>query len=83
MEGFVPWPEEFARKYREAGYWLDKTITEVMDESFARFESRTALITDRGQRFSYGEPGKARDSVGPSHQEFGTRSLRSNCSANA
>lgn len=57
MDGFTPWPEEFARKYREAGYWLDKTITEVMDESFTRFESRTALITDGGQRFTYRELG--------------------------
>ena len=55
MDGFVPWPAEFAQKYREAGYWLDQTISEVMDESFARFESRTALILDNGQRFTYGE----------------------------
>ena len=55
MDGFIPWPAEFAQKYREAGYWLDQTISEVMDESFARFESRTALIMDNGQRFTYGE----------------------------
>ncbi len=58
MEGFTGWPTEFARKYRSAGYWLDKTISEVVDESFARFESRTALIVDTGQKFTYGELGK-------------------------
>ncbi len=58
MEGFTPWPPEFAQRYRSAGYWIDKTISEVMDESFARFESRTALVVDTGHRFTYGELGK-------------------------
>jgi|GEM_PF-1194841 non-ribosomal peptide synthetase component E (peptide arylation enzyme) len=25
LEGFVPWPSEYARRYREAGYWEEKT----------------------------------------------------------
>ncbi len=49
--------QNFAQRYREAGYWLDKTISEVMDESFARFESRTALIMDNGQSFTIRELG--------------------------
>jgi 2,3-dihydroxybenzoate---[aryl-carrier protein] ligase len=55
MDGFIPWPAEFPQKYRDAGYWLDKTISEAMDESFARFESQTALILDDGRRFTYAE----------------------------
>jgi 2,3-dihydroxybenzoate-AMP ligase len=53
MEGFIPWPDEYGKKYREAGYWLDKTISEVMDESFKRYASRKALISDEGREFSY------------------------------
>lgn len=58
MEGFTPWPKEFADKYRAAGYWLGKTISEVMDESFNRYATRTALITDDGRQFTYEELGK-------------------------
>ncbi len=55
MEGFIPWPDEYGIKYREAGYWLDKTISEVMDESFRRYATRKALISDEGKEFTYAE----------------------------
>ncbi len=57
MEGFTPWPKEFADKYRKAGYWLDRTISEVMDETFSKHSSRTALITSNGRSFTYKELG--------------------------
>ncbi len=57
MEGFTPWPGEFGERYRQAGYWLDRTISEVLDESFARYAARTALITSGGRKFTYGELG--------------------------
>ncbi len=55
FEGFTPYPEEFARKYREKGLWIDKTISQVLDESCHRFADRTVLISDSGQRYSYAE----------------------------
>lgn len=58
MEGFTPWPKEFAERYRAAGYWLDRTISEVMDESFARYAPRTALITSGGRELTYEDLGK-------------------------
>jgi len=58
MDGFVPWPEEYAHRYRQEGYWLDRTITEVLDERFLRFASRTALICDDGRKFTYEELGR-------------------------
>jgi len=59
MEGFVPWPSEFAQRYRKEGYWLDKTISEVMDECFERFASNTLLISAKdGRTYSYREFGK-------------------------
>jgi 2,3-dihydroxybenzoate-AMP ligase len=57
MEGFIAWPREFAQEYRKAGYWIDKTIPEVMEESFAKFGSRTALITSQGTEYTYEELG--------------------------
>lgn len=58
MEGFTPWPMDLAEKYRAAGYWTDRTISEVMDESFAKFAHRTALVTSGGREFTYDELGK-------------------------
>ena len=59
MEGFVPWPEEFARRYRREGYWLDKTISEVMDECFERFASHPLLISAQsGRTYTYQEFGR-------------------------
>lgn len=58
MEGFVPWPAEFARRYRQEGYWLDKTLTEVMDECFERFAPNPALISAQsGRTCTYRELG--------------------------
>ncbi|CAI1963357.1 2,3-dihydroxybenzoate-AMP ligase [Serratia marcescens] len=28
---FTPWPAEFASRYRERGYWIDKPLTEILD----------------------------------------------------
>ena len=58
MEGFIPWPDEFARVYREKGYWLDKTISEVMDECFVRYATHTALVADDGRIFTYSALGR-------------------------
>jgi len=57
MEGFITWPKEFAEKYRSAGYWLDRTISEVMDECFDKYGPRVALITSGGRKFTYEELG--------------------------
>ncbi len=61
MEGFTPWPKDLADKYRAAGYWMDRTISDVMDESFARYAPRTALITSGGRELTYGELAKLVD----------------------
>jgi 2,3-dihydroxybenzoate-AMP ligase len=57
MEGFTPWPKEFGDKYRAAGYWLDQTISEVLDECFVKHGSRVALIASGGREFTYAELG--------------------------
>lgn len=54
-KGFTPWPEDFARRYRDAGYWGDKTISEILDDRFELFASRTALISEDGTRLSYAD----------------------------
>ena len=58
MEGFTPWPKEFADNYRATGYWLDRTISEVMDDRFDKFGPRVALITSGGREFTYEDLGR-------------------------
>ena len=54
-KGFIPWPEDFARQYRDAGYWSDQTISEILANRFERFASRTALISEDGTQFTYAD----------------------------
>lgn len=44
LEGCTPWPEEFARRYREKGYWADITLAEMLESSIQKFGSKEALI---------------------------------------
>ncbi|TMH39405.1 MAG: (2,3-dihydroxybenzoyl)adenylate synthase [Betaproteobacteria bacterium] len=54
LAGVVPFPPEFARRYREKDYWRDKSLTEEFGGAFARFADRVALV-DRGRSFTYAE----------------------------
>ncbi|HKQ27343.1 MAG TPA: AMP-binding protein [Burkholderiales bacterium] len=54
LEAVVPFPPEFARRYREKGYWQDKSLAQEFDVVFKRFKNRTALI-DADRRYTYGE----------------------------
>jgi 2,3-dihydroxybenzoate-AMP ligase len=53
--GFTPWPEDFALQYRDAGYWNDQTISEILEIRFERFASKTALISEDGTSFTYAD----------------------------
>ena len=52
LEGFVPWPEAFARRYRARGYWEDRPLGAVLTEALARHSHREALIF-RDERVSF------------------------------
>jgi len=54
LKGFVPWPEEFARRYREKGYWEGLSIAEVFEQLAAKHPDREALF-DCKRRISYGQ----------------------------
>ncbi len=60
LEGFVPWPEELAKRYKEAGYWEGKTLTEKLEESIAAVPDKEALICD-GARLTYRQLGEKID----------------------
>jgi len=54
LEGFVQYPESFVRKYKEKGYWIDKTLGEEFDEWVSRYRHRVALAY-MGNYVSYSE----------------------------
>ncbi len=54
LEGVVPFPAEFAQRYRERGYWSDKSLADEFRAVFRRYADRIALIGgDRA--ITYGE----------------------------
>ncbi len=54
LEGFVPFPPEFAKRYRERGYWRDRSLADEFADVFARYATRTAVIAG-DRRYSYAE----------------------------
>ncbi len=54
LEGFVPLPESFVKKYRGKGYWIDKTLGEEFDEFVNKYKDRVALAYE-GKYISYRE----------------------------
>jgi 2,3-dihydroxybenzoate-AMP ligase len=57
LEGFVPFPESFVKRYKEKGYWIDKTLGEEFDEFVAKYRDRVALAHE-GKYISYHEMGE-------------------------
>jgi 2,3-dihydroxybenzoate-AMP ligase len=53
-EGIVPWPADFAARYRAAGYWEDRPIAEYILDVADRDPSKVALVSG-DMRMTYGE----------------------------
>ena len=45
LEGVVPFPPEFAARYREKGYWEDATMGHFFDEIVAQYSERAAFLS--------------------------------------
>ena len=54
LDGVVPFPPELARRYREKGYWRDRSLAQEFVPVFERYAARIAVI-DRDARVSYAE----------------------------
>ncbi len=44
LKGCTPWPEEFARAYREKGYWCDQTIPQFIEKLSQKRPDHVAVI---------------------------------------
>ena len=54
LAGVVPFPPEFAQRYREKGYWRNRSLAEEFAPVFKRYAERIAFI-DRDARVTYSE----------------------------
>src|ERR1700682_4713822 len=74
LEGVVPFPPEFARRYRERGYWADKSLAEEFKVVFERYADRVALI-DREQSITYVELDRLSDNLALNLLDLGLKTL--------
>ncbi|MHA7630866.1 (2,3-dihydroxybenzoyl)adenylate synthase [Corallococcus sp. M7] len=54
LPGCPTWPEDFARRYREAGYWRGETFGQLLRDRARDFGSRVALVGG-AHRWTYAE----------------------------
>ncbi|WP_328883471.1 (2,3-dihydroxybenzoyl)adenylate synthase [Streptomyces sp. NBC_00299] len=55
LDGWVPWPEPLAEKYRAEGYWEGRPLDRLLRDSAERTPHRTALVDADGNRWTYAE----------------------------
>ena len=54
LKGFVPFPDDYIQKYRDKGYWEDRTIADVFGEVCDKYADRIA-VCDANSEVSYEE----------------------------
>jgi 2,3-dihydroxybenzoate-AMP ligase len=74
VEGVVPFPPEFARRYREKGYWRDRSLRDEFAAMFRKFGERV-LVVDGERSFTYAEVDRLSDRLGLNLLELGLRPL--------
>src|SRR5881296_1766740 len=74
LEGVVPFPPDFARRYREKGYWQDRSLAEEFAAGFNRFKQRIFLV-DQNREYTYGEIDRLTDNLALNLLELGLRPL--------
>ncbi len=74
LPGFVPYPPEFAARYREKGYWRDQSLAQEFDAVYQRFAERTVLI-DGERQFTYAELDRVTSNLALNLLEIGLKPL--------
>ena len=74
LAGVVPFPPEFAQRYREKNYWRDKSLAEEFGAVFARFADRVAVV-DRGRSFTYAQVDRAAERLASNLLDAGLEPL--------
>src|SRR5579864_4010670 len=74
LDGVVPFPPDFAARYRSLGYWQDRTLDQVFSGLFVEHRDRVALLAD-GAEVSYRTLGERASSIAAALYERGLRPL--------
>ena len=74
LPGVVPFPPEFAKRYREKGYWQHKSLAQEFDAVFKKYASRVALI-DGGREYTYADIDRITDNLALNLLELGLKPL--------
>src|SRR3954465_8605409 len=74
LPGVVPFPPEFARRYREKGYWKDRSLAQEFDVVFKQFKNKIALI-DGDRQYTYGDIDRLTDNLALNLLELGLKPL--------
>jgi 2,3-dihydroxybenzoate-AMP ligase len=74
LAGVVPFPPEYAARYRAAGYWEDRSLREEFDAMFARYADRIALI-DGDREYTYARVDALSTNCALNLLEFGLKPL--------
>ncbi|HXQ51703.1 MAG TPA: AMP-binding protein [Stellaceae bacterium] len=74
LPGVVPFPPEFAARYRAKGYWRDKSLAEEFASVFATFADRVALI-DGERQFTYRDIDRLSDNLALNLLALGVKPL--------
>jgi 2,3-dihydroxybenzoate-AMP ligase len=74
LDGVVPFPPEFAKRYHEKGYWIDKSLAQEYRIAFDKYEKRVAVL-DRDRSLTYGELNRMSDNLALNLLEIGFRPL--------
>ena len=74
LQGFVPFPSEFAKTYREKGYWCDRSLAQEFDAVYKQFADRVVLI-DGDKVFTYTELDRVTTNLALNLLEIGLKPL--------
>jgi len=74
LAGVVPFPPEFAARYRAAGYWEDRPLREEFGAMFLRYAERVALI-DGERTYEYADINRLSTNLALNLLELGLKPL--------
>src|SRR3989442_13542226 len=74
LEGVVPFPPDFARRYPDKGYWQHRSPAQEFAASFRLFRERPFLI-DEDRTYTYGEIDRFTDNLAVNLLELGLKPL--------
>jgi 2,3-dihydroxybenzoate-AMP ligase len=72
LDGFVPWPEEVAERYRQLGYWRGEVLGSLLRGPAAEAPDQVAVVA-HGRRHTYAELDAAADRLAAGLHALGIR----------